>query len=223
MADGVAITPGVGATVATDDTGASGHVQLFKLAYSANGSAVLVPADADGLLVNLGANNDVTVSGVSTAANQATAQATLDTIQAAAEAIQAAAEALAATAAGTEIQADVVTSALPSGAASETTLAALLSELQNKLEAGEAVELGATTLAALESVTATISGTVPVSGTATTYTYGTDAALTKTGTGAYQLIVDADQSGMWAYRWEGETDTTTPADEERFHVLRSAF
>lgn len=60
-------------------------------------------------------------------------------------------------------------------------------------------------------------------GTATTYTYGTDAALTKTGTGAYQLIVDADQSGMWTYRWEGETDTTTPADEEQFHVLRSAF
>jgi hypothetical protein len=47
MADGVTINAGAGGpTVATDDAGAPGHVQLFKLAISADGSAVLIPADA---------------------------------------------------------------------------------------------------------------------------------------------------------------------------------
>ncbi len=46
MADGVAITAGSGTTIATDDAGAPGHVQLFKLAISTDGSATLIPADA---------------------------------------------------------------------------------------------------------------------------------------------------------------------------------
>lgn len=48
--------------VATDDAGAAGHVQVVKLAVSTNGSATPLTADnTDGLLVNLGANNDVTI------------------------------------------------------------------------------------------------------------------------------------------------------------------
>lgn len=62
MADNVEL-PGVGQIVSTDDAGADGQVQRIKLAMSADGSATHVPADADGLLVNLGANNDVTVAG----------------------------------------------------------------------------------------------------------------------------------------------------------------
>lgn len=53
MADGVPITPGVGATVATDDAGASGQVQIVKLALSADGSAVPIAADANGLDVDI--------------------------------------------------------------------------------------------------------------------------------------------------------------------------
>lgn len=34
-------------------------------------------------------------------------------------------------------------------------------------------------------------------GTVTTYTYGTDAALTKTATGHYKLVFDVDTSGQW--------------------------
>ena len=49
-------------TVSTDE-GAGGHVQRVKLTYSADGSETHVGADADGLLVNLGANNDVSVTG----------------------------------------------------------------------------------------------------------------------------------------------------------------
>lgn len=67
MADNVEITAGTGTTISTDDAGASGHVQRVKLTYSADGSATHIAADADGLLVNLGTNNDVTVTGTVTA------------------------------------------------------------------------------------------------------------------------------------------------------------
>lgn len=64
MADYVPITPGTGANITSDDCGAAGQVQVFKQAVSADGDATLVTATAtDGLLVNLGANNDVTVTG----------------------------------------------------------------------------------------------------------------------------------------------------------------
>jgi hypothetical protein len=46
MADGVAITAGSGTTIATDDAGAAGHVQIVKLAIAADGSATVVPGDA---------------------------------------------------------------------------------------------------------------------------------------------------------------------------------
>lgn len=67
MADGVDITAGSGTTILTDDTGATGHAQVVKIAYSADGSPTLTTVDADGVLVNLGANNDVTVTGTVTA------------------------------------------------------------------------------------------------------------------------------------------------------------
>lgn len=63
MADNIDVTPGTGVTVATDDC-TTGHAQIVKLAYSADGTRTHVPADADGLLVNLGTNNDVTVTAV---------------------------------------------------------------------------------------------------------------------------------------------------------------
>lgn len=53
MADGVTIDNGslTDFTAATDDCGASGHVPLVKLAYSANGDATAVTADSSGLKV----------------------------------------------------------------------------------------------------------------------------------------------------------------------------
>lgn len=54
MADNVAITAGAGTSIATDQvTTTNEHVQLFKLAFSADGSRTLVSVDADGLLVKL--------------------------------------------------------------------------------------------------------------------------------------------------------------------------
>jgi hypothetical protein len=61
VADNVDITAGTGTTIATDDC-TTGQVQLVKLAYGADGNRTHVPADADGLLVNLGTNNDVALA-----------------------------------------------------------------------------------------------------------------------------------------------------------------
>lgn len=53
MADNVSITPGSGKVVATDETGAGEHMQVMKLAISADGDRTLIPADtANGLDVD---------------------------------------------------------------------------------------------------------------------------------------------------------------------------
>ena len=90
MADNLTTTTTVatipsGTVVATDDCGAAGHVQRVKLAIATDGSATLIPADAtDGMLVNLGANNDVTVtSGAVTSTVPVASTATLANITAA--------------------------------------------------------------------------------------------------------------------------------------------
>lgn len=71
MADQVTVDNGDGTdyVVSTDDAGASGQVQRVKIAYSADGSATHSTVDADGVLVNLGANNDVTVTSGTVTAN----------------------------------------------------------------------------------------------------------------------------------------------------------
>ena len=85
MADGVPITAGSGTTIATDDCGAGGHTQIVKLAYSADGVATLVTADANGVLVDLGANNNVTVdSGAITATLAAETTKVIGTVNVAA-------------------------------------------------------------------------------------------------------------------------------------------
>jgi hypothetical protein len=111
MADNVDITAGSGTTVATDDC-TTGHVQLTKLAYGADGNRTHVPADADGLLVNLGTNNDVTVSGVSTAANQSTIIGHLDGVETLLGTIDADTATLAGAVSSAKMQVDVIT--LPS-------------------------------------------------------------------------------------------------------------
>lgn len=63
MADGVAITAGSGTTILTDDTGASGHAQVVKLGIATDGSATLIPADANGLGVQGGIAHDAADAG----------------------------------------------------------------------------------------------------------------------------------------------------------------
>jgi hypothetical protein len=70
MADNVAITAGSGTSIATDEiTGTLEHAQIVKLGISTDGSRTIIPSDGtNGLTVNLGTNNDVTVTNA-TAAN----------------------------------------------------------------------------------------------------------------------------------------------------------
>jgi hypothetical protein len=65
------------------DTGAGTDTRaVVGLAGTASGGAQLIPGSStDGLLVNLGTNNDVTVSGVATAANQTTVIGHLDGVE----------------------------------------------------------------------------------------------------------------------------------------------
>lgn len=64
MSDNVTVDNGglTDYSVSSDDAGAAGQVQRVKIAYSADGVATHATVDADGVLVNLGANNDVVVS-----------------------------------------------------------------------------------------------------------------------------------------------------------------
>lgn len=125
MADDIEITAGSGTPVKTDEVGGK-HYQLVKLVdgtaesetriasgegVKANAMRVALPTDA--------ADVKVTLDGEAVTANLgATDNAVLDAIQAAVEKLDDAV-------AGTEIRVDVVSSALPSGAATEATLAAV--------------------------------------------------------------------------------------------------
>ena len=59
------------------------------------------------------------------------------------------------------------------------------------------------------------------SGNQVTYTYGTDAELVKDSTGNYHVDVDADEAGLWYYRFESGTEQA--AGESRFFVKDSVF
>src|SRR5688572_16511806 len=75
MADDVNITAGSGTAIATDDC-SSRHVQLVKLAYSADGTATHGQLDANGLLVNPGPQTfriEVNSAGLTTASTTYTA------------------------------------------------------------------------------------------------------------------------------------------------------
>jgi hypothetical protein len=59
-------------------------------------------------------------------------------------------------------------------------------------------------------------------GQTTIYTYGVDAALIRDNTGQYHLAVEPTITGVWKYRFEGNT-TNKGAEEESFFVRDSAF
>ena len=55
------------------------------------------------------------------------------------------------------------------------------------------------------------------SGNIASYQYGVDAELVKSDTGIYYVVVDADEVGVWFYRWYS-TGTGQAAGEGRFDV-----
>lgn len=107
MADNIDVTPGSGQTVLADEivhgTLGTGIVQLVKIVDGAIGGTTEAGVDADGLKVNLGDDNDVTVtSGNITADLGATDNAVLDDIAAQATTVAGAVS-------GSEMQVDVIT------------------------------------------------------------------------------------------------------------------
>lgn len=59
-------------------------------------------------------------------------------------------------------------------------------------------------------------------GVATTYIYGTDAAVVKTGTGAYYVDYLTTVQGVHHVRWAG-TVANIAAGESSFEVIESQF
>ena len=79
-ADTVSVTDGAyTATVASDDAGAAGHVQIVKLAIATDGSATAIPADANGLLVKSATAANLNMTEAS-AANALTALQLIDDV-----------------------------------------------------------------------------------------------------------------------------------------------
>lgn len=60
------------------------------------------------------------------------------------------------------------------------------------------------------------------SGNTTTYTYGEDDELVRDSAGNYHVDVDADEIGVWSYRFYS-TGSGQAAAEQQFSVKRSEF
>lgn len=58
-------------------------------------------------------------------------------------------------------------------------------------------------------------------GSVTTKTYGSDAEVVRTGTGAYYIDIDVSAAGTWYYRFNGTG--TVAADEKSFVAEPTEF
>lgn len=164
-----------GSVIATDDAGASGHVQIVKLAQSADGSASAITADANGL----------EVQGAGTAGTPAGGVVSVQGV-----------------ASGTALPVSASSLPLPSGAStlseqqSQTTHLATIAGDTTDIET--AVEL-------LDDTVATTGSAIPTKGLAVSGTDGTNARVLKTNTsGELQVdvlsvagTVAVTQSGTW--------------------------
>lgn len=73
--------------------------------------------------------------------------------------------------------------------------------------------------AAYDPTTVTCTVTAPNSDD-TTYAYGTDSELTKTSTGVYQLLFDADAGGDWYVRWYGANTDAKVTEQDVVRVKK---
>lgn len=62
----------------------------------------------------------------------------------------------------------------------------------------------------------------PVTGTVTTYVYGTDAQLVKDSVGKYHVKINADAAGHWYYKFSS-TGTGQAAQKDYFTVEADDF
>ena len=57
-------------------------------------------------------------------------------------------------------------------------------------------------------------------GTTTTYTYGTDAELTKVSVGLYQLLITLSQAGTYKWYWTATTPEGNSLDYDEVDSVR---
>jgi hypothetical protein len=170
------------------DTGAGTDTRaVVGLAGTASGGAQLIPGSStDGLLVNLGTNNDVTVSGVATAANQTTVIGHLDGVEGLLTTIDGDTGTLAVTGGGTEAGALRVT------VASDSTGVVSVDDNGASLTVDNA---GLTELAAAINASSQIDVNIAADGVGigggTQYAGDSAGASTDTGTMALALRDDA--------------------------------
>jgi len=129
--DKVTLDPGAGgATIAVDTDGDGDQHQYNKMEWGAEGTQTPVDVGAAALPIQDGGNSitvdgTVAVTGVATAANQTTLIGHVDGIEGLLTTMDADTSALAACASGAELQVDIISSALPSGASTAAKQPAL--------------------------------------------------------------------------------------------------
>lgn len=94
----------------------------------------------------------------------------------------------------------------------------------NSYDLGDLVRVTATftdgiTAAALDPAVVKLLVRNPA-GNTTTYTYGVGSYITRSGVGVYYAEIDADDDGIWHYRWKS-TGTGQAAQEKKIRI-RSA-
>ena len=115
MADNITLNAGTGgSTLATDDAGAAGHVQIVKLALSADGSATPITADANGIEVQGAGTAGTAAGGVVSIQGVASMTAVVVDGSAVTQPVSHGALTELAAAIDTEVQCDIV-GALPAG------------------------------------------------------------------------------------------------------------
>jgi uncharacterized protein YfaS (alpha-2-macroglobulin family) len=75
--------------------------------------------------------------------------------------------------------------------------------------------------AAIDPTTVKFKFTTPA-GVTTIYVFGTDGQLVKDSTGNYHVDLNANEAGIWFYRWES-SGTGQAAQEGQFTVEPSGF
>lgn len=188
-------------TTADVDTGAGTDTRaVVGIVGTASGGGQLIPGSStDGLLVNLGTNNDVTVTGTVTANLSATDNAVLD-------AIEADTTILAGAVSGTEMQVDVLTSALPTGAATlaeqqtqTTHLATIAGDTTDIETAVELIDDSVATLGTTTYLEATTKGLI-----VSAVRRDADTSAVNTDNETAPLVVDA-RGALKVEAFSGET------------------
>lgn len=78
-----------------------------------------------------------------------------------------------------------------------------------------------TNLAGTETDPSTVTFKIKLpDGTVTTYVYGTDAELVRSGAGVYYVDYSITQAGRYSYRFEG-TGTVATAENSEFYARRN--